>query len=74
MGHSGTGRTTGKGAECSKVSRVWKGAQSPFLVHYNSSQNNFDQFDVNAMELGLSGFLNGKHSAKLFGSRQKSPN
>ena len=33
-----------------------------FLVHYNSSQNNFDQFDVTAMELGLSGFLNGKNT------------
>ena len=33
-----------------------------FLVHYNSSQNNFDQFDVNAMELGLSGFLNGTNT------------
>ena len=33
-----------------------------FFVHYNSSQNNFDQFDVNAMELGLSGFPNGTNT------------
>ena len=33
-----------------------------FLVHYNSSQNNFDQFDVTAMELDLSGFRNGKNT------------
>ena len=43
-------------------SRVWKGVQSPFLVHYNSGQNNFDQFDVTAMELDLSGFLYGKNT------------
>ena len=33
-----------------------------FLVQYNSLQIDFDQFDVNAMELGLSGFLNGTNS------------
>ena len=49
-------------------SRVWKGVQFPFLAHYNSSQNNFDQFDVNAMELGLSGFLNGTNTQQNLGA------